>query len=453
MGVDPMGFFSNERRRKKKWLDAPTQKRSLVGEYYLQEWVNHFKSRILRETDLEQLTRMPVVEQRLTLNRLIHRYLSEEQLIISSGDREQLINQIIDESVGFGPLEPLLKDETITEIIVNGPFEVYCESNGKLSLTDIQFRDEEALRHVIERIVAPIGRRIDVSSPMVDARLPDGSRVNVVIPPISLKGPLLTIRKFRKEPIRLEELVSFGSLTQTMAEFLIALIRGKQNLVISGGTGSGKTTLLNALACYIPEYERIVTIEDMAELRIPHPHVAAMEARPPNVEGKGEITIRQLVRNALRMRPDRMIIGEVRGAEAFDMLQAMNTGHEGSLTTIHANSPDDALDRLEAMVMMSDVLLPAHMIRSYLAGAIDIIIQVSRMKDGRRRMLAISELIRQEDGTIQVKDIFRFVQTGITDEEGVQGDFIRTEYVPKCLNRLKAYGEDVTSLMRRGNQC
>ncbi|WP_093229884.1 CpaF family protein [Thermoflavimicrobium dichotomicum] len=448
-----MGFFSNERRRKKKWLDAPTQKRSLVGEYYLQEWVNHFKSRILRETDLEQLTRMPVVEQRLTLNRLIHRYLSEEQLIISSGDREQLINQIIDESVGFGPLEPLLKDETITEIIVNGPFEVYCESNGKLSLTDIQFRDEEALRHVIERIVAPIGRRIDVSSPMVDARLPDGSRVNVVIPPISLKGPLLTIRKFRKEPIRLEELVSFGSLTQTMAEFLIALIRGKQNLVISGGTGSGKTTLLNALACYIPEYERIVTIEDMAELRIPHPHVAAMEARPPNVEGKGEITIRQLVRNALRMRPDRMIIGEVRGAEAFDMLQAMNTGHEGSLTTIHANSPDDALDRLEAMVMMSDVLLPAHMIRSYLAGAIDIIIQVSRMKDGRRRMLAISELIRQEDGTIQVKDIFRFVQTGITDEEGVQGDFIRTEYVPKCLNRLKAYGEDVTSLMRRGNQC
>ncbi len=270
------------------------------------------------------------------------------------------------------------------EIVVNGPYEVFYEKKGVLHKTDIQFRDEEALRHVIDRIVAPIGRRVDVSSPMVDARLPDGSRVNAVIPPISLKGSLLSIRKFRKEPIQLEDLISFGSLTPEMGEFLTSLVQAKLNLIISGGTGSGKTTLLNALACYIPENERIVTIEDMAELRIPHGHVAGMEGRPANVEGKGEVTIRQLVRNALRMRPDRIIVGEVRGSEAFDMLQAMNTGHEGSLTTVHANSPKDALSRLEGMVMMSGMDLPTEVIRQYITGAIDLIVQIGRLPDGQK---------------------------------------------------------------------
>lgn len=403
----------------------------------------HFKTRLLRETDLEKLTQMPSSELRVTLDRLIGRYLADEQVVITRHERNQLITRIIDESVGFGPLEPLLEDDDITEINVNGPDEVYIEKNGKLHKTDIKFRDEEALRHVIDRIVAPLGRRVDVSSPMVDARLPDGSRVNAVIPPISLKGSLLSIRKFRKEPIQLQDLIGFNSLTDEMGQFLTSLVQAKLNLIISGGTGSGKTTLLNALACYIPESERIVTIEDMAELRIPHGHVAGMEGRPPNVEGKGEVTIRQLVRNALRMRPDRIIVGEVRGSEAFDMLQAMNTGHEGSLTTVHANSPVDALSRLEAMVMMSGAELPSAIIREYLVGAIDYIIQIGRLPDGQRKMLAISEMERKDDGSYQLREIFRFEQTGVSSEGNVEGYFTATGVVPNALKRLKAYGVPV----------
>ena len=419
------------------------KRRPPVNESRIEQLAQHFKARLLRETDLEKLTRMSSSELRVTLDRLIGRYMAEEQVVLPRHERDMLISRIIDESVGYGPLEPLLEDEEITEIMVNGPNEVYYEKKGKLYKTDIQFSSEESLRNVIDRIVAPIGRRIDVSSPMVDARLPDGSRVNAVIPPISLKGSLLSIRKFRKEPIHLDDLVGFGSLTPDMAKFLTSLVKAKLNLIISGGTGSGKTTLLNALACFIPEHERIVTIEDMAELRIPHGHVAGMEARPPNVEGKGEVTIRQLVRNALRMRPDRIIVGEVRGAEAFDMLQAMNTGHEGSLTTVHANSPDDAMRRLEAMVMMSGAELPSAIIREYLVGAIDFIIQIGRLPDGQRKMLSIAEMQKEEDGRYKMVEIFKFIQTNVDEKGTVHGYFSPTGAIPKCLGRLKAYGVPV----------
>ncbi|PTM54776.1 CpaF family protein [Desmospora activa] len=441
-----MSLFSQTRKNnKQKSLEREnsTRQASSMHDTQLDNLAKHFKARLLRETDLEKLTQMQSSELRITLDRLIGRYLADEQVVITQHGRERLISRIINESVGYGPLESLLEDEDITEIVVNGPKEVYFEKKGRLHKTDIQFRDEEALRHVVDRIVAPIGRRIDVSSPMVDARLPDGSRVNAVIPPVSLKGTLISIRKFRKEPIALDDLVSFGSLTPEMAQFLNSLVQAKLNLIISGGTGSGKTTLLNALACFIPENERIVTIEDMAELRIPHGHVAGMEARPANVEGKGEVTIRQLVRNALRMRPDRIIVGEVRGSEAFDMLQAMNTGHEGSLTTIHSNSPSDALSRLEAMVMMSGMDLPSTIIRQYIVGAVDLIIQIGRLPDGQRKMLEITEISEQPDGSIKVQDIFRFVQTNVNEEGQVEGYFTATGKIPGCIDRLKAYGVPV----------
>ncbi|MCS1352430.1 CpaF family protein [Mechercharimyces sp. CAU 1602] len=421
--------------RSKQDMRAPS-----VNDNRVDELAHHFKARLLRETDLEKLTSMASSELRVTLDRLIGRYLADEQVVITRQDRDRLISRIIDESVGFGPLEPLLEDDTITEIMVNGPREVYYEKAGRLHKTDIEFRDEEALRHVIDRIVAPIGRRIDVSSPMVDARLPDGSRVNAVIPPISLKGSLMSIRKFRKEPISLADLVGFNSLTDGMGKFLTSLVRAKLNIIISGGTGSGKTTLLNALACFIPENERIVTIEDMAELRIPHPHVAGMEGRPSNVEGKGEVSIRQLVRNSLRMRPDRIIVGEVRGSEAFDMLQAMNTGHEGSLTTVHANTPSDAMSRLEGMVMMSGMDLPSEIIRQYIVGAVDYIVQITRLPDGQRKMLNISEMRSKPDGSVQMVDIYRYVQTNVNADGRVQGYFTPTGNLPECLGRMQAYG-------------
>ncbi|SEN63210.1 CpaF family protein [Lihuaxuella thermophila] len=446
-----MSLFNRNPQRQKQTktssLPRPSSRAVRESEARVEKLSRHFKTRLLRETDLEKLTQMPSAELRITLDRIIGRYLADEQVVITRNERDQLISKIIDESVGYGPLEPLLEDEEITEIMVNGPYEIYYEKKGRLYKTDVQFRDEEALRHVIDRIVAPLGRRIDVSSPMVDARLPDGSRVNAVIPPISLKGSLVSIRKFRKEPIKMEDLVSFNSLTPEMATFLASIVKSKLNIIISGGTGSGKTTLLNALACFIPENERIITIEDMAELRIPHAHVAGMEARPANTEGKGEITIRQLVRNALRMRPDRIIVGEVRGAEAFDMLQAMNTGHEGSLTTVHANSPEDALSRLEAMVMMSAADLPPAIIRQYLVGAIDFIIQIGRLPDGQRKMLSIAEFQQDANGEMKLREIFKFQQTGVSKDDKVLGYFTATGVQPQCLSRLKAYGAPVDPKM------
>ncbi|WP_108672175.1 CpaF family protein [Peribacillus acanthi] len=408
--------------------------------HLVDELVDHYKARLLRDTNLEVLTKLSQGEMRLRIEQLVSQFMSEERTVISRHDKEILITRILDESVGYGPLEPLINDESITEILINGWNEVYVEKLGKLELTDIVFRNDEHVRHVVDRIVAPIGRRIDESSPMVDARLPDGSRVNAVIPPVSLNGTLVSIRKFRKEPFKMDDFLEFHTLNSAMAEFLKAVVTSKLNILISGGTGSGKTSLLNVLATSIPFGERVVTIEDSAELRLNRPNVVGMEARPANVEGSGEISIRQLVKNALRMRPDRIIVGEVRSGEAFDMLQAMNTGHEGSLTTVHANSPDDALRRVEAMVVMAGMELPSHIIREYIVGALDIIIQATRLTDGTRKIVSISEVFKKADGTHEVKEIFIFKRTGMSSDGTIEGYFTPTGHVPQCLEKLSYFG-------------
>ncbi|WP_425589740.1 CpaF family protein [Pseudalkalibacillus berkeleyi] len=409
-------------------------------------WVRHYKSRLIKESNLESITTLPPQERKQTIERLVKQMIEEEKVIIPQHEMDQIIRQIINESVGYGPLEALLQDDSITEIMVNGPREVYIERKGKLERTEIQFKDHQHIRHIIDRIIAPLGRRIDESSPMVDARLLDGSRVNAVIPPITLDGPSISIRKFNKTPFTMEDLMQFDSFTNRMGEFLKAVVQAKLNVLVSGGTGSGKTTLLNVLSDSIPKGERIVTIEDMAELRFTYDNLVRMEARPSNMEGKGEVTIRQLVKNALRMRPDRIIVGEVRSSEAIDMLQAMNTGHEGSLTTVHANSPKDALGRLEAMVIMSGLSLTVDVIRGYFVGALDLIIQTSRQTDGKRKVVSIAE-VYEESGEIVIKDIFRFVRTGVDTNGNVKGHFEATGYVPKAYERFKAHGIQVPDLM------
>ncbi|MBM4763243.1 CpaF family protein [Bacillus sp. B15-48] len=427
-------------KRKEKIVASAKLQSYQYENHLVDELVEHYKSRLLRDTNLETLTKLSQGEMRLSIEQFVSQFMAEEKVIISRHDKEILINRILDESVGFGPLEPLINDPTITEVLVNGVNEVYVERLGRLELTDVKFRDDNHIRHIVDRIVAPIGRRIDESSPMVDARLPDGSRVNAVIPPISLNGTLVSIRKFRKEPFKMDDLLNFDTLNSSMARFLEGIVKAKMNTLISGGTGSGKTTILNVLTTAIPLGERIVTIEDSAELRLNRANVAGMEARPANVEGSGEISIRQLVKNALRMRPDRIIVGEVRGGEAFDMLQAMNTGHEGSITTVHANSPDDALRRVEAMVVMAGMDLPSHIVREYIVGALDIIVQANRLTDGTRKIVSISEVVKNRDGSHDVKEIFHFKRTGMTSEGMIKGYFTPTGYVPKCLEKLNIFG-------------
>lgn len=406
----------------------------------VEELAQHYKARLLQEGNLDRLAEMPRSQLRQVLEQLVIQMIAEEKVIISRSEREQLLALILNESAGYGPLEPLLADPNITEIAVNGPAEVYAERDGRLTQTAVRFKDAAHIRHIIDRIIAPIGRRIDESSPMVDARLPDGSRVNAVIPPVSLSGPVLTIRKFRRDPFTLSELVQLGGLTPGMQEFLQAAVRAKLNILISGGTGSGKTTLLSAMAGGIPEGDRIIVIEDMAELRLHRSGVLYMEARPPNVEGRGEITIRHLVRNSLRMRPDRIIVGEVRGEEALDMLQAMNTGHEGSLTTIHANSPHDAFTRLEAMVTMANAGLSVQVIREHLVGALDIVVQTERLSDGKRRVVAVAEVQGAPGGQVLVTDIFRYERRGVHPDGRVDGAFVPTGEQPRCLVRMHAFG-------------
>lgn len=400
----------------------------------------HYKARLLQEGNLDRLSEMPRPQLRQALEHLVTQMITEEKVIISRAERDQLLALILNESAGYGPLEPLLADPEVTEIAVNGPDEVYVEKDGRLSLTAVRFKDAQHIRHIIDRIIAPIGRRIDESSPMVDARLADGSRVNAVIPPISLSGPVLTIRKFRRDPFTLAELVERQSLCAAMAAFLRAAVQGKLNILISGGTGSGKTTLLSAVAGCIPEGERLIIIEDMAELRLHRRGALYMEARPANVEGRGEITIRHLVRNALRMRPDRIIVGEVRGREALDMLQAMNTGHEGSLTTLHANSPQDAFSRLEAMVIMAGSGLSVNVIREHLVGALDLVVQAERLTDGIRRVVAIAEVVGVSGGQVRVNELFRFCRQGIDTQGRVIGRHVATGERPACLARLQARG-------------
>ncbi|WP_078409238.1 CpaF family protein [Priestia abyssalis] len=433
-------------KRKEKILKETKNMTNVVSVYdqpYLEELAEHYKARLLRDANLEALTRLSQGEMRLRIEQLVSQFMTEEKVVISRTDKESLLTRILDEAVGFGPLEPLIHDDSITEILINGHNQVYVERKGKLEMTNVVFRDDSHVRHVIDRIVAPLGRRIDESSPMVDARLPDGSRVNAVIPPISLNGTLVSIRKFRKDPFQLEDLLGLNSLSGEMGQFLQAVVKAKMNVLISGGTGSGKTTLLNVAAGAIPFGERVITIEDSAELRLDRPNVVGMEARPANVEGRGEVTIRQLVRNALRMRPDRIIVGEVRGAEAFDMLQAMNTGHEGSLTTVHANSPADALRRVEAMVIMAGMDLPSHVIREYVVGALDFIVQATRLTDGTRKIISIAEIVTEEDGSNRLQEIFTFKRTGMSRNGDVEGYFTSTGIVPACLHRLQTYGAGI----------
>ena len=366
--------------------------------------------------------------------------LSTEHEALNYDERENLIQQILDEIFGLGPLEPLMHDPEVSDVMVNGPKRIYVERRGKLYATDVTFQDVAHLRQVIDRIVSNVGRRIDDSSPMVDARLPDGSRVNAVIHPVALDGPYLSIRKFKRDTLTGEDLLRSKSLTPQMLQLLDGVVKARLNVLISGGTGAGKTTLLNILSGYIPVDESIVTIEDSAELQLRQPNVRRMETRPPNIDGRGEITQRNLVINALRMRPDRIIVGEVRGAEAVDMLQAMNTGHDGSLTTLHANTPRDALSRLETMVSMSALRLPERAMRQQIASAIDIVIQVSRLSDGTRKVISISELTGMEGDVITMQEIFVFDRQGMTPEGDVIGRFRPTGIRPKAADRLQAYG-------------
>ncbi|WP_075618570.1 CpaF family protein [Paenisporosarcina indica] len=426
-----------EKRKEKLVQKKPTSYE--YENHLVDELVEHYKARLLRDTNLEALTQLSSGEMRLRIEQYVSTFMSEEKVIISRHDKELLITRILDESVGFGPLEPLINDPDITEILINGFQEVYVERRGKLQEVQISFRNDEHVRHIVDRIVAPLGRRIDESSPMVDARLPDGSRVNAVISPVSLSGTLVSIRKFRADPFKVEDLLEFNSLNEDMAKFLDGIVRAKLNTLISGGTGSGKTTLLNVIAAAIPIGERVITIEDSAELRLDRPNVVGMEARPANVEGKGEVSIRNLVRNALRMRPDRIIVGEVRSGEAFDMLQAMNTGHEGSITTVHANNADDALRRVESMVIMAGMDLPSTVIREYIVGALDIIVQATRLTDGTRKIVSISE-VQKNDGKHRIVEIFKFQRTGLTKDGDVEGHFTPTGEVPQCLERIRVFG-------------
>ena len=366
--------------------------------------------------------------------------MDAEPVLVPRSERTRIISEIIDEVLGLGPIEPLLKDDTVTEVMVNRYNQVYVERNGLLELTDVHFRDDVHVMHIIEKIVSPLGRRIDESSPMVDARLPDGSRVNAIIPPLALTGPALTIRKFSRDPFKVNDLIDMETLTQEMADLLKACVEGKLNIVISGGTGSGKTTTLNVLSSFIPADERIVTIEDAAELQLRQEHIVTLEARPANIEGRGAVTIRDLVRNSLRMRPDRIVVGEVRSGEALDMLQAMNTGHEGSMTTGHANSPRDMVSRMETMVLMAGMELPVRAIREQISSAIDLVIQQSRLRDGSRKITHLTEVQGMEGDVITMQDIFVFDQTGRDANGKIIGRFKPTGIRPKFVEKLLANG-------------
>jgi len=395
---------------------------------------------MLNRVNLEALSALPEQRMREEVRLAVSRLVEEEESPLSLVEKEQVINEVLDEVFGLGPLEPLLQDPTISDILVTGPKLVYIERAGKLYRTPVEFKDNAHLMRIIEKIVSRVGRRVDESSPMVDARLPDGSRVNAVIPPIALDGAILSIRRFGRTRITDKDFVANLTVTQGMMDLLNACVRARLNIIISGGTGSGKTTLLNVLSSVIPENERIVTVEDAAELQLRQTHVARMEARPPNVEGAGAVTIRHMVINALRMRPDRIIVGEVRGEEAMDMMQAMNTGHDGSLTTIHANSPREAISRIEVMLGMANQNMSMRSIRTQITSAVDLIVQVARFSDGTRRVTYITECVGMEGEMATTQDIFVFEKTGITPEGRVTGRFRATGVRPKFYEKLRAAG-------------
>jgi pilus assembly protein CpaF len=396
--------------------------------------------KILDRLDLEKLGKAAGNSARDEVLVVIRNAVNSELVPLSFAERERLSREILDEIFGLGPLEPLLKDHTISDILVNRFDRVYIERAGKLEITGLSFKDNSHLMQIIERIVSRVGRRVDESSPMVDARLADGSRVNAIIPPLAIDGPCLSIRRFGREPLTARQMIENQTLTEPMLELLSAMVKGRLNILVSGGTGAGKTTLLNVLSGYIPNSDRIVTIEDAAELQLKQEHVVRLETRPPNIEGKGAVRQRQLVINSLRMRPDRIVVGEVRGEEAFDMLQAMNTGHEGSLTTVHANSPRDALARVENMVSMANLNIPERAVRHQLASALHGVVQIARMADGTRKVITISEVVGMEMEMITMQDIFQFERTGIDENGKVRGSFKATGIRPKFAERLATSG-------------
>lgn len=398
---------------------------------------------LLDKIDLERLKQLTVEQFKRELSLLVERIIEDENMVVNTAERRRLVLDMQYEMLGFGPIEPLLNDPTVSDILVNTYSQIYVERSGKLELSPITFHDNAHLLKVIEKIVSRVGRRVDESSPMVDARLPDGSRVNAIIPPLALDGPILSIRRFSAQPLTMADLLSFKSLTPQMAQVLESLAKAKINILISGGTGSGKTTLLNVMSGFIPVTERILTIEDAAELQMQQPHVVRLETRPANIEGNGEVSQRALVRNALRMRPDRIILGEVRGAEALDMLQAMNTGHEGSLATIHSNTPRDALSRLENMVGMAGANMSLRAIRQQIASAITVVIQVMRLTDGCRRIVSVQEITGMEGETITMQEIFGFHRSGVAPDGKVLGHYYATGVFPQFDQRLKEFGVDV----------
>ena len=408
------------------------------GAYY------DLKSRIhlelIERIDLSKLDSLPPDLVQQQIGRILEDLLAGEETPLSRRERDRIVIDVQHETFGLGPIEPLMRDPTVSDILVNGAKEVYVERRGKLERTEVTFRDDAHLLQIIERIVSQVGRRVDESSPMVDARLPDGSRVNAIIPPLALDGPVLSIRRFAVDPYRMPNLISFGTLTPALAEILVAAVRARLNILISGGTGSGKTTLLNVISNAIPNNERIVTIEDSAELQLQQEHAVRLETRPPNIEGQGEVTQRDLVRNALRMRPDRIIVGEVRGPEVLDMLQAMNTGHDGSLSTVHANSTREAMSRLETMILMSGISLPVRAMREYITSALDMVIHLARLSDGARKIVRVTEITGMEESVVSTQDIFLFEQEGIDNDGRVLGFHRATGVRPKFADRLVRAG-------------
>ncbi len=425
--VDKDVEFSDHDPRGTFWIDLKTR----------------LHERLLDMLNLSAIEKVAPSDLRREVSTIINQLLAKEGVALNAKEFQQIVEEILNEVLGLGPLEPLLKDPTIGDILVNTHNHVYVERQGRLEMTSVRFKDERHLLRIIDKIVSAVGRRVDESQPWVDARLPDGSRVNAIVPPCALDGPLLSIRKFGQAPMTIEKLIEKDALTPQVAHVLQGITRARLNLIISGGTGSGKTTMLNAVSSFIGQRERIITIEDAAELQLQQFHVVRMETRPPNIEGKGSVTQRELLRNALRMRPDRIIVGEVRGAEALDMLQAMNTGHDGSMTTIHANTPRDALSRLEQMIMMTGVQFPLHSMRQQLASAIDVVIQLERMADGRRRMVSLQEITGMEQDIVTMQEIFSYQREGIDEHGAVIGHFEASGVRPKFADRLRAFGVEL----------
>jgi pilus assembly protein CpaF len=429
-----------ERLIKENGQNGARAEETATGQSDFQEMKARLHRALINRLDLTKLNMLAPDQLNAEVSRLAKDLLALEETPLSAIERERLVEDVRHELFGLGPLELLLADPTISDILVNSPTNVYVERRGKIEKTNVTFKDADHLMRVIERIVSTVGRRIDESSPMVDARLRDGSRVNAIIPPLALDGPVLSIRRFGKDPLRMSALIEKHTLTQDMAAMFEMCVKARLNILISGGTGAGKTTLLNALSAFIPEDQRIITIEDSAELQLQQPHVVRLETRPPNIEGRGEVTQRDLVRNALRMRPDRIVIGEVRGGESIDMLQAMNTGHEGSLTTIHANTPRDALGRLETMIQMAGLKLSERAMRQQIASAINMVVQVTRLSDGARRLTSICEITGMEGDTITMQEIFQYERRGMDKDGMVVGRFRPTGIRPRFAERLKVYG-------------